>query len=360
MRLCTPDYFASFSCIAHRCEDTCCAAWEVVVDEASAARYRACRAPIGEKLRACLDHDGEDHIFRLENGRCPFLTGENLCEIHSAIGEENLCRTCALYPRHTDVFGDRKEMGLGLSCPEAARLVMAHEEPITFPVSTIDEEPDFEDDLDGRLYFSLFTARKTAFAIVQDRSRPLWQRCALLVIFSQRIQRLMDRRHVGDILPLAAAFLQPEVCDRALKRCRGGEDPLPALIKAHRGLEILTPRWSETLAALSHKASFGQNFGKSHGYENYLVYWIFRYFLKAVYDRELFWRMAWGVSGLALLLLWDSHTENLTGALQADHMHLYSRETEHCEENIASLRALFSKKAITPADLIYLFSHLSL
>ncbi|MBR4870296.1 MAG: flagellin lysine-N-methylase, partial [Oscillospiraceae bacterium] len=248
MRLCTPDYYHAFTCIADKCEDTCCEAWEVVVDEDTALRYSACTAPIGEKLRAYLHHDGEDHIFRLKNGRCPFLRQDRLCEIHAAIGEENLCRTCALYPRHIEEFGDRREMGLGLSCPEAARLVMAHTEPITFPVVNIDEDPDDEVDLDGRLYFSLFTARKTAFAIAQNRSYSISERSALLLTFAHRIQRLMDRRHIGDILPLAADFLREDVQKRALNKCRkmGAADHMPAIISSYRTLEILTPRWEET------------------------------------------------------------------------------------------------------------------
>ncbi|MBQ3103058.1 MAG: flagellin lysine-N-methylase [Oscillospiraceae bacterium] len=360
MRLCTPDYYESFHCIAHLCEDTCCAAWEVVVDEASAERYRACTAPIGEKLRACLHHDGEDYVFPLKDGRCPFLRADLLCELHAAIGEENLCRTCALYPRHIEVFGDRKEVGLGLSCPEVARMVMVHETPITFPLSTVDEAPDFTDDLDGRLYFSLFTARKTAFAIAQDRSYSVAQRAALLLVFARRIQSLMNRRHIGDILPLAADFLQEDTRRRALRSCRGGSCTLPDIIKAHRGLEILTDRWQETLDTLAAAPSFGKIFGKTHGYENFLVYWIFRYFLKAVYDRELLWRMQWGVSGLALLLLWDSRTETLTDAAQADHMHLYSREVEHCEENIAALRELAAAEPFAVENLAFLLSSLPL
>ena len=361
MRLCTPDYFDSFRCIAHLCEDTCCEAWEVVVDEDTAAGYKTCTAPIGEKLRACLHHDGEDYIFRLKNGRCPFLREDKLCEIHASIGEENLCRTCALYPRHIEEFGDRREMGLGLSCPESARLVMSHTEPVTFPVTTIAEDPDFDDDLDGRLYFSLFTARKTAFAIAQNRGYSIFERSALLLTFSRRIQRLMDRHHISDILPLAADFLQEEVQKRALNQCRksGAAENMPAIVASYRSLDILTPRWEETLAALSHGA-FGKSFGKDHGYENYLVYWIFRYFLKAVFDRELLWRMQWGLSGLALLLLWDSCTPDLTDAAQADHMHLFSRETEHCEENIAALRTLAQRDAFAPESLSRLFLHLSL
>lgn len=38
--LCTiPDYYKEFSCIAADCEDTCCAGWQIVIDEKSKRRY---------------------------------------------------------------------------------------------------------------------------------------------------------------------------------------------------------------------------------------------------------------------------------------------------------------------------------
>lgn len=30
-----PDYYHEFSCIAGKCEDTCCAGWQIVADEAA-------------------------------------------------------------------------------------------------------------------------------------------------------------------------------------------------------------------------------------------------------------------------------------------------------------------------------------
>ena len=32
-----PDYYHEFSCIAGECEDTCCAGWQIVIDEKTLA-----------------------------------------------------------------------------------------------------------------------------------------------------------------------------------------------------------------------------------------------------------------------------------------------------------------------------------
>ena len=35
-----PDYYHEFSCIAGECEDTCCAGWQIVADEAALKKYK--------------------------------------------------------------------------------------------------------------------------------------------------------------------------------------------------------------------------------------------------------------------------------------------------------------------------------
>ena len=36
----TPDYYDKFKCIADKCPDTCCAGWQIVIDEASLEKYK--------------------------------------------------------------------------------------------------------------------------------------------------------------------------------------------------------------------------------------------------------------------------------------------------------------------------------
>ena len=47
-------------------------------------------------------------------------------------------------------------------------------------------------------------------------------------------------------------------------------------------------------------------------------------------------------------------------AAKGQHMHLFSRETEHCEENIAALRTLAQTDAFAPDNLSRLLLHLPL
>lgn len=45
MILRVPEYYDEFSCIASRCKDSCCAGWEIDIDEESYEYYRNVERP---------------------------------------------------------------------------------------------------------------------------------------------------------------------------------------------------------------------------------------------------------------------------------------------------------------------------
>ena len=49
-----PEYYEKFSCIAGRCEDTCCAGWEIDIDDASYEYYMQVPGKFGERLRSSI------------------------------------------------------------------------------------------------------------------------------------------------------------------------------------------------------------------------------------------------------------------------------------------------------------------
>ena len=58
-----PSYYHTFSCIASACPDSCCHEWEVQVDEATAACYRAMEGELGADLRKDLyEEDGRTYL----------------------------------------------------------------------------------------------------------------------------------------------------------------------------------------------------------------------------------------------------------------------------------------------------------
>ena len=136
MKLIAPDYFPSFSCIAGACRHTCCAGWEIDIDEDTREYYRTVPGEIGKKLAENIDDSGEIPCFRMAEGmRCPFLNRDNLCELVLTLGEESLGQICSDHPRFRNFFSDRTEIGLGLTCEAAGRLILFWPDPVTLTES---------------------------------------------------------------------------------------------------------------------------------------------------------------------------------------------------------------------------------
>lgn len=99
MRIRVPDYYEKFRCLAGDCPHTCCEKWEVVIDQETAMSYFELPGQLGDRLRAVMQADAEgEFCFLLSGGRCPFLDGENLCEIHRQLGPEATSVTCRSHP----------------------------------------------------------------------------------------------------------------------------------------------------------------------------------------------------------------------------------------------------------------------
>ena len=107
-----PDDYDAFRCIAGACPQTCCAAWEIVVDPDAQDAYLRLQHPLAEKLRRVMrvDADG-DTYFAQTDGRCPFLCADGLCELQRTLGAQSLCRTCRDFPRWEVLLCDRVEQG---------------------------------------------------------------------------------------------------------------------------------------------------------------------------------------------------------------------------------------------------------
>ena len=129
MRYLKPHFYDKFVCTAGDCPDTCCAGWQIMIDEDSLKKYKTCRgvwktpAWVGQLERGC---------FCQNERRCAFLNEENLCDLYKALGPDALCDTCRLYPRHTEEFEGLRELSLSLSCPEAAKIILSCREPVRF------------------------------------------------------------------------------------------------------------------------------------------------------------------------------------------------------------------------------------
>lgn len=115
-----PDYCRDFRCKAGSCVHTCCEGWMIGIDEKSLERFMKDPDISGRIKDGCF-------VLR-EDGRCPFLRDDNLCQMIIDHGEDYLCDICKEHPRFYNEFEDHVEAGIGLVCEEACRLTLEKEE----------------------------------------------------------------------------------------------------------------------------------------------------------------------------------------------------------------------------------------
>ena len=124
MKLYAPKYYKSFKCIADKCEHSCCIGWEIGVDRETLEKYECLGTGYGDAVKKSIAYDGEPHFNLCADDRCPHLNEQGLCKIILNIGEGYLCDICREHPRFYN-YTDIAEVGLGMSCPEAARIILS-------------------------------------------------------------------------------------------------------------------------------------------------------------------------------------------------------------------------------------------
>lgn len=325
MKITKPDYFDRFRCLAGGCPDSCCKEWEVQVDADSASRYRKLPGPLGNELRRVLrDEDGETYMAIID-GRCPMWRRDGLCRIQAELGEAALCKTCREFPRLTHDYGDFAELGLELSCPEAARLIL--NEPA---VSVTKEIPNIgKSEYDRDAMAVLKSTRATALELLKDSSRPIGQILALLLLYGCQAQGELD-----------GAESAPYDTDAALETARelAQRGDIAEIISFFQSLEILTDEWETRLCSPAPG-------DWDHRTPALLRYFINRYWLQAVSDYDLYSRIKFMV--IACLLLRELGGDFETTA------QLFSKEIENDADNMDTLLdAAYSHTAFTDAKLL--------
>ena len=177
MRLIAPDYYQDFICIADKCRHSCCVSWEIDIDEDTAEYYQDVGGDIGKKLKENILQNEDGFSFRLDrNDRCPFLTGNGLCELILELGEDSLCEICREHPRFRNYYSDRTEIGLGLCCESAAKMILTKSESVSIVCLRDDGETEAcESSEQDTLSF-----RDMLVSIAQDRSYNILERISII------------------------------------------------------------------------------------------------------------------------------------------------------------------------------------
>ena len=127
MKLYAPKYYKEFACIADKCRHSCCVGWEIDVDGEALKTYKTLDG-YGKEIVKSIDYCDAPHFKLAENDRCPHLNGRGLCRIILELGEEYLCDICREHPRFYNNTAHGREVGIGMACEEACRIILNSDE----------------------------------------------------------------------------------------------------------------------------------------------------------------------------------------------------------------------------------------
>ncbi len=381
-----PAFFDQFKCIGSACTDTCCAGWEIEVDETTAEGYLTEKGAFGDRLRSEIGSEPGEYFFKLKNNRCPFLNRDNLCDIFINLGEDRLCDICREHPRFYNWFGDYTEVGLGLCCEEAERLLFSDSKPLTFiEEDTRDEDDELseemwhevedvctsaseeQDDSDEDEYMDVSDELDESFDDELDESEEceqmLKEREAVFFILQNRTEGIGARlNRLLLLLPDAEEILS--LTDPILKRNDPESIPELAkpsantlknsalfLIRFFGGMESLDETWPSMMKELEQnidslidvdKAAefiqFMKGENRLYEYEHIAVYLVYRYYPEILFDGQIEAKILFAAASICLLFLMDLQCFQKNGVYtQHDRIELvrrFSKEIEYCPENM--------------------------
>ena len=382
MILRVPEYYDEFSCIASRCKDSCCAGWEIDIDDESYEYYRSVEGPFGDRLRESMfvaEDDG--YRFKLKGPkRCAMLNDNNLCDLYTALGEEALCEVCTEYPRFSLVYGQVEQKALSLSCEEVGRILFGRTEPEQ--LIDIELPGDCEDDEEDPQYVAFMEwVQKEAVAILQNRELSITERTREFLAWCDRVQTIINYSQAKDDLSILEAWKNQDA-DREIreweqKNIEGKEKPARNLsyedfcdrFEIFLDMEELDEEWINTKAEFEqiyHEDTYeklllaylNSKYYSELGYEHLLVYFVYRYLMNAVYDYDILSYAKMIVVATLVVRDMDAARFQRNGGSftmfdRIDVARIFSKEVEHSEGNAEDLKEMCMMEEIASVDALY-------
>ena len=295
MKLYTPTYYPAFRCIASKCKHSCCVGWEIDIDAQAFARYREMKGALGDRLRQEIEAGDPPHFRLTEGDRCPFLDRDGLCEIILSCGEGALCQICADHPRYRNVYSDRVEMGLGLSCEAVSDLLLSWQDPVAWVAVDGTDTPTEEEN-------AFFALRGELVSLLQDRTRPLLNRLS-------EVAKRLD-------LPT--------------------DTPTASFLRMYLPLESMSEEWRVAIDRAIKADGEGSALLADPQYaipfEQLAVYFIDRYLRDALTDDAYDARVAFALLSVWVIAAITPYLPTLQEAAR-----LYSAEIEYSDQNVSTL-----------------------
>lgn len=383
-----PSYYDAFSCAADRCPDTCCAGWNIVIDDKTMADYRSLPE---DARRYVMSHvDEKEQVYIRNNARCSFLNERNLCDLYTCLGEKMFCKTCRRYPRHFEEYGNLVEAALSMSCPVAADMIVNREDRDRYVVKNDEKKSPHANEVDHVLLGSLLGARQHIFDIMADRKTDIRQRMKRILIYGAKLQKLVYQyEKLGWRVKrkTCAAFFMVKADTLAKKeslhawetanahdnrenagnrQMRAPKEERYVLMQQYLdmllGLENINAAWPSLVEEVQTNLYTNQSAGqytklagefdaymekRNHEYEHILNYFIYTYFLGGVYDYNVQAMIKFAVLSVLIIreigmCTWLKNQKKFSVEDQLHICWLYSRQIEHSDDNLMALEGILN------------------
>lgn len=368
MKVLKPFYYDDFKCIAGDCIDNCChVEWEISIDKKTYKKYRKLKGQWGNKINNNIGRIRSDISdlrygkIKLKDKGCSLLDEKGLCTIHDKLGVGYLCNTCKVYPREITKLGEIYERNLFMSCPEVARYFVRHKENFYFnmgeeELSDLDKEYIVNRNYNEKSYNLLWDSRSLAIEIIQFKEIDFWKRIAFLKTLCNRVQKIINESNyenykqllnnfrneiinIDTIKSLDKISIVPDIKMSFIQsilqlRNNGG-------IKNEKYLNLIdeynemVEKNNDANLMIKIENEFSE-FLNIYNYvlENLLVYLIYKYFMIALYTKNLEKEInnviiSYAVIKMLLLARWYKNNKNLTEEDFVEVLYVFSRVIEH-------------------------------
>lgn len=148
IKLLLPSHVIDFQCA--QCGECCTNKWTIDVDTESYTKLYKKFEEVGrhKEFDAHILHDKRRKQIRfLANGKCPYLSDNNLCSVQLTLGEEYLLDICKIYPRNIFFSSHGLEFSLFLTCKAAVKTLQ------NYPIRLLDTSWPLNSNEDVPFYF---------------------------------------------------------------------------------------------------------------------------------------------------------------------------------------------------------------
>lgn len=230
-----PKYMLTFKCIGSECVDTCCAGWDINIDEDTYKKYTNCNGNLKDLVQGKFkenknneDYFNKGFMILKEESKCPFLNENLLCDIHGGIGEENLCITCKRFPRVYNIVDDVYEKSGLPSCEEICNMAFLNEEKMEFiecqeeidesaiEIRRIIDTEAFEGTDSLLQYF--WDIRVNSINIMQNRDFSIEERLSILKYFYNEIEDCYNKDDFDGVEDILDGFSDKSIDLKTFKR----------------------------------------------------------------------------------------------------------------------------------------------